>query len=305
LLSWRLTLGTLFIAALFGLSWLDARAAHPGIFLLPLAILLAVVSAGELLAMFRQRGHDPVACVVYAGTLLTILSLAIPKLYSTFSVNFSIGGVGSLVAGFVASCLFAAVVEMARFTEPGKATVNLALSCFAIAYVGGLISFLILSRMFGVGPGGDSGRFGMLVFASLIATVKLSDIGQYTAGRLFGKHKLAPRISPGKTWEGVLGGILFAIIGASAVLLYFAPMIFKSPQGESPPISFAATIVYAIALAAAGLIGDLIESLLKRDAGVKDSSTWLPGFGGVLDLLDSLLVAAPVAYLFWAMHWIG
>jgi phosphatidate cytidylyltransferase len=192
--------------------------------------------------------------------------------------------------------LLAAVVEMIRFAEPGKATVNLALTCFAIAYVGGLICFLILLRMFGAGPSGDAGQVGMLAFVSLVATVKMSDIGQYTAGRLFGKHKLAPRISPGKTWEGVLGGIALACVGAW-ITFHFAP---ASLDRALPRIA-----AYAVALAVAGIIGDLAESLLKRDAGVKDSSTWLPGFGGVLDLLDSLLVAAPVAYLFWAHHWIG
>jgi phosphatidate cytidylyltransferase len=133
----------------------------------------------------------------------------------------------------------------------------------------------------------------MVALASLIATVKMSDTGQYFVGRAFGRHKLAPRVSPGKTWEGVLGGVLFAVIGAGLAFWF------------SGRFDLVGVICYAFALAPAGIIGDLAESLLKRDVGVKDSSTWMPGFGGVLDMLDSLLVAAPVAYLFWALGWVG
>jgi phosphatidate cytidylyltransferase len=122
----------------------------------------------------------------------------------------------------------------------------------------------------------------------------MSDTGQYFVGRKFGRHKLAPRISPGKTWEGVAGGAAFAI--ATACLVFHL-------SGRST--GFFATIFYALSLAAAGIVGDLSESMIKRDAGLKDSSTWMPGFGGVLDMLDSLLVAGPVAYLFWALGWVG
>jgi phosphatidate cytidylyltransferase len=149
------------------------------------------------------------------------------------------------------------------------------------------------------------GRFGMLALVSLIATVKMSDTGQYFVGRLIGRHKLAPLVSPGKTWEGAIGGFIFAIGTAWLIFAWAAPRMVDVPVTSMPlsatPIGGIRITLFALAVAGAGLLGDLAESMLKRDAGVKDSSTWMPGFGGVLDLLDSLFGAAPVAYLFWAL----
>jgi phosphatidate cytidylyltransferase len=285
LLRWRFIFGTVFVAALVGLCWLDAQAAQPGTYLLPLAILLSLLSAGELLVMFRKRGHDPLAWVVYCGALITVLAAGLPSFFPPSGTVNAIGSLSWLALGLAASLLLALVGEMVRFREAASATANLALSFFAVAYVGGLLGFLVQLRL-----------HGMFALLSMITVVKMSDTGQYTAGRLFGKNKLAPRISPGKTWEGAIGGIVFACV-AVWIVFRFAP----APASGS----ILHTVAYAVALAVAGMIGDLAESLFKRDAGVKDSSNWLPGFGGVLDLLDSLLGAAPVAYLFWAMHWIG
>ena len=139
----------------------------------------------------------------------------------------------------------------------------------------------------------------------MIAIVKMSDIGQYTAGRLFGKHKLAPTVSPGKTWEGVVGGVVFALRRGLADDDVRCAGDATGRWDVCGRLRLGDWRLFAVALVAAGIVGDLAESLLKRDAGVKDSSTWMPGFGGVLDLLDSLLGAAPVAYLFWAMGWVG
>jgi phosphatidate cytidylyltransferase len=317
LLIWRLSLGPLFIATLVGLCWLDYRAAWPGVYLLPLAVVLSLLAVGELLAMFRRRAAagQPLPWVVYGGTLITVLMAGAPVWLPPEWSSGAVGRLGWLAIGLVAGLLVAIVGEMWRYESPpippfapGKerfqtATENLALSSLAILYVGGLMGFLVQLRLLDLGGAGIGSNLGMLSLASLVLIVKLSDTGQYTAGRLFGKHKLAPKISPGKTWEGVVGGFVFAVLGAVCTLWLGAAMN-ANIQTWFAPFSIRSVVffvVYPIALAAAGIVGDLAESMLKRDAGVKDSSSWMPGFGGVLDLLDSLLGAAPVAYVFWML----
>jgi phosphatidate cytidylyltransferase len=171
-----------------------------------------------------------------------------------------------------------------------------------ITYVGGLMAFIVQLRLLGGTGTSYDPNVGLLALVSLIATVKMSDTGQYFIGRLIGRHKLAPVVSPGKTWEGAIGGMVFAIGTAWFIFSWAAPRMVVASSGsprltESVPGGIG-IVLFAIAVA----VGDLAESMLKRDAEVKDSSTWLPGFGGVLDLLDSLLLAAPVAYLFWALE---
>jgi phosphatidate cytidylyltransferase len=298
----RLLLGTLFIAALVGLCWLDYRAVRPGVYLLPLAAVLAVLGAGELLAMFRERGNEPRPLVVYGGVLLSVLAAGLTVLAPAWASTTSVNSLGWLAVGLAAALLIAIVGELQHFTSSGTATTNLALTSFAILYAGGLMGFLVQLRLLGGPPSGSDGRWGMLALISLVATVKVSDIGQYTVGRLIGRHKLAPAVSPGKTWEGAVGGVVFAIVAAWVVFHWGTHLIVATTGVTSSPV---AIIAFAVAVAIAGMIGDLAESMLKRDAGVKDSSTWMPGFGGVLDLLDSLLGAAPVAYVYWALGWIG
>jgi phosphatidate cytidylyltransferase len=312
LLSWRLILGTLFVIAFLAVCAFDVHAARPGTFLLPLAVVLSLLSAGELVAMFRARGNAPLAWTIYFGTLLTVLAAGAPAFWPQAAANHDVGNLGWLGLGLAAALSIALIAEMVRFDGSGKATTNIVLALLAIVYAGGLIGFLVELRIIISGiPGSEPARdhhWAMHMFLVTIFTVKISDIGQYAVGRAIGKHKLAPRISPGKTWEGAIGGVLLgSSVGAALILL--ALRTSGSDQGEPSASSFnptvIATILYVVSLCIAGIVGDLAESILKRDAGVKDSSTWLPGFGGVLDLLDSLLGAAPVAYLFWALHWLG
>jgi phosphatidate cytidylyltransferase len=131
----------------------------------------------------------------------------------------------------------------------------------------------------------------MLIFY-LVIVVKSTDTGAYFTGRLLGKHKLFPKISPGKTWEGFVGGLLTAILASCLFSLYTG---FSLGEVDFPLRNAA---VLGLVLALAGVIGDMMESLIKRATGTKDSGSVILGMGGILDVLDSLLVGAPVLYLY-------
>jgi phosphatidate cytidylyltransferase len=154
-----------------------------------------------------------------------------------------------------------------------------------ILYVGWLLSHLVALR------GLDSGR--NWVFFALFITWA-SDTTAFFIGRRFGRHKLAPNISPGKTWEGTIGGIVGAIIMS---ILFFTSTPFHLP------LVYWQAIVLSILVSIFGQVGDLVESLLKRNMGVKDSGRLLPGHGGILDRLDSIIFAGIVVYYYvvWAI----
>jgi phosphatidate cytidylyltransferase len=129
--------------------------------------------------------------------------------------------------------------------------------------------------------------WGPWVLLAFIFTVKGSDIGAYTLGRLFGKHKMCPSISPGKTWEGLAGAALFGILVSLGFSCFCDIM---------PPLW---AIVFGAVFGVLGQAGDLVESMIKRDAASKDSSSSIPGFGGILDVIDSPLATAPIAFAFF------
>lgn len=137
---------------------------------------------------------------------------------------------------------------------------------------------------------------GVPFVLSLLLVVWLADIGAYFAGKAFGKHKLAPSISPGKTWEGAIGGgLAVMIVAALAVITHaFAPTLFSALLDHLGTARAFATLTLLVVFS---VVGDLFESMLKRQAGVKDSSNLLPGHGGVLDRIDALLPVLPLAML--------
>ena len=123
-----------------------------------------------------------------------------------------------------------------------------------------------------------------------VIVTKFSDTGAYAVGSLIGRHQMIPRISPGKTWEG-FGGAIAVSTAASLVFVHFFGR-------QMPCMTALHAVVLGVVLSVAAVIGDLIESLFKREAGVKDSGKLFPGIGGILDLLDSLLFNAPIMYLY-------
>ncbi len=310
MLRWRLLLGTIFIAALIGLCWLDHAISPPGLILLPLALALCVLASQEYLGLLAARsspaapqqpgclarGAQPIAPLVYAGSLAVVLANAIPVFWSTRPDPLDL--LGWPLAAFGLAVLAAFVGEMHRYERPGGVMERLGLTVLGIAYCGLLLAFVVQMRL--LAPDGRIGSWGVAAIASLVIVVKMCDIGAYTFGRLFGRHKMTPVLSPGKTWEGAAGGLAFACLGSWLALNWLAPaMTDLSPR----PVW--GWLGYGVIVGIAGMLGDLAESLIKRDVGRKDSSTWMPGFGGVLDLLDSILFAAPVAFICWKLGLAG
>ena len=192
---------------------------------------------------------------------------------------------------FLSLFMIAFLYEMAIFTGPNRITERIALTLFAFAYLGLLPSFLLQMRWLS-GSSEEAVDRSVMAFALTIFVPKCSDIGAYftgkfLTGRLLGRHPMTPLLSPKKTWQGLTGGLL-AAIGTAIGLNQLSPII---PGGTLGAAGFGLTVGLA------GVFGDLAESLIKRDSGSKDASKTLPGFGGILDVSDSILFAAPVAYL--------
>jgi phosphatidate cytidylyltransferase len=135
----------------------------------------------------------------------------------------------------------------------------------------------------------DTGR--MLIFYSVVV-IKITDVGAYFTGRLLGRHKMFPRVSPGKTWEGFAGGIVWAV-AASMIFCYFSGSVLGMIR-----LPMMHAVILGFILALSGVVGDLFESLMKRAAGAKDSGTKVPGMGGLMDVFDSLLFGVPVLYVY-------
>lgn len=306
-LLWRFILGAILIAALAGLCWADARLAHPLWVLLPVAVGLSVLAADELCSLAGERGLRPQRATTLLATAAIVASSGVvvywPLSGEPYPAGCPIGALGWPLSTAAAALMLAFVVEMRRYRAPGESIANLAAAALSFIYVGVFMSLLVQLRMLGSTIGSTIGRAaegatgkgngigGLLPLVSLVAVVKACDIGAYTFGRLFGRHKMSPVISPGKTLEGAGGGIVLAC-AASYLSLWL--------MGSAEATRGVGWLVYGVVVGVAGIFGDLAESLLKRDAGRKDSSRWMPGFGGVLDILDSILFAAPAAYLLWA-----
>lgn len=269
---WALVLG-----ALFSGNLLVADLA-----LLAVVAVITVFALLEFCDLVQRRG---IACfrsyavatgVLFVSAVWLAETGLLSDKVSPLVVNLALGG--SIVIGLFVRRLF--WTDM----ENGLAAVGGTL--LALVYIPWLLGFL-MSVYF---HSEDNGSWWLLYF---ILVTKASDMGAYSVGSLIGRHKMIPRVSPGKTWEG-LGGALAVSTGASLAFAHFA-------HDRLVGMTFSHALILGLLLGGGAVVGDLVESLFKREAGVKDSGAYFPGIGGVLDLVDSLLFNAPImfAYLVW------
>lgn len=252
----------------------EGRTLPPGIVVAPVVLVLSALAARELARILRDAG-------IVASTGLTSGVAMVGVILAAF-VPVSFNGVtgASLVSFAVGLVLVGAMVHYGRHRKVDG----------MIAATGGaLLSFCLLGLMLGfIVTLRREHEVWVLLWVLLVT--KASDIGAYTLGHAIGRRKLIAWVSPGKTWEGLLGAVFFAAMlgaGGSALLRY---------SGVHGMPGVMASAALGAMFAGLGHVGDLVVSVLKRDAGVKDSGVSVPGFGGVLDVIDSLLLVPPVAY---------
>ena len=249
---------------------------------LAILLFLAVTGLAEFYGLVEKRD---MVCFKRWGILGGILLILGTFLNVTGKIGTS--GQPARVNDFETSFLILFVLGLClcQFFSRSNTAGILAISTtlFGLMYVPWLLNFIQKINFF---PRAE-GNYYLLYF---ILITKFSDTGAYVAGSLFGRHKMIPRVSPGKTWEGFAGALL---ISAAASLLFVAGF-----RTHLTGMNYAHALVLGLLLGLAAVIGDLIESLFKREAGVKDSGRFFPGIGGMLDLLDSLLFNAPIMYLY-------
>jgi len=294
-LAHRLTLGPILALLVVAAAWLDERLAAvaapawwppsyaedgslpPALIVAPAVIAIALLATRELTRICRLKGLGGAGWLNAAAALAPLLAITLAS---------ESGAEALATAGVVV--LLLAFGQAAWDRDPAGAAAGAGAALLSFAYLGLLPSFLILIRF-------EQSAWTLIV---VLAAVKSCDIGAYFAGRALGRRKLIVWLSPGKTWEGLIGGVVTsALVGA------VAGAVASTESGAAVlrlDLDVWSGLVLGSSLGLIGQAGDLIASLLKRDAGVKDASRMLPGFGGVLDVLDSPLLAAPVA--FWTLR---
>ncbi|MBI4581704.1 MAG: phosphatidate cytidylyltransferase [Planctomycetes bacterium] len=304
----RLVFGSLMIAAVIGTVVLDVWLSTPGgvgqaAGCLPMAglpvtlllTLLVVLGTFEMGRVCRAGGYLPAtlwAAFVAAGLVLAPwveMQARVGRANPLFDTT--LRQLSPTVVWLAGGILGAALVMLARRTTE-RALGNIAVTVLMFAYLGLLGSFLIRIRC--LSPGLE----GALLAAYVVLTIKSGDIGAYLTGMAIGRHKLAPWVSPAKTVEGAAGAVLLAVVVALAGMAAWPELV----GGVHGPLTTSQAIVFGIVMAVVGHLGDLVESAIKRDVRVKDSGYLVPAFGGLLDLLDSPLFAAPAAWAaltFW------
>ena len=237
--------------------------------------VICVLTAGGLYEFFYMVKKKDVPIYDYTGMFIGLL---IPiSIFTKFELTKN-WELLFIVVGF----LLILVLQFLR-RDTKNAILGLSTTLFGVLYVAWFFSFLVKIRL--LLPSVD----GTKLLAFILLVTKSSDIGAYMVGSRFGKHLLMPKVSPNKTMEGFLGALVFSS-GVAFACQSFLPSSLALPVWQ--------VMAIGMAIGMLGQIGDLSESLIKRDCGVKDSGKLMPGLGGILDMIDSLLFSAPAFYLY-------
>jgi phosphatidate cytidylyltransferase len=255
-----------------------------GIFIL-LIFVLAMAGLAEFYGLAEKRG---LACFKWCGLFGGALLMVGTFLNVTGHLGTSNGSparVNDFETGFLILFVLGLCVRQLASKSNASGITAIATTLFGLMYVPWLLNFIQKINFF---PGLDgNGKYFVLYF---ILITKFSDMGAYLTGSLIGRHKMIPRISPGKTWEGFGGAIFLSTLSSLVFVHFLGDKMFG--------MNWIHAIILGVVLSSTAVVGDLIESLFKREAGLKDSGNFFPGIGGILDLLDSLLFNAPIMYLY-------
>jgi phosphatidate cytidylyltransferase len=229
-----------------------------------------------------------------------MLAGMIPMLWPLFGKSYpatcSLGPLGWPLAASVIAQVGCFAWFMPRYAGGTSVLERAVTSGWVAVYFGVGFAFWVALRQTG------SGTWGLTLVVGMIVVTKFTDAGAYFSGRTFGRTKLCPAVSPGKTVEGLIGG---AIVGVVVSVLYFQTFVDWLYGASQANRHWLGPVVLGIALTLAGLVGDLLESVVKRETEFKDSSHFLPGLGGLWDVTDSLLPAGVVGYLIVAADLLG
>ena len=288
------------LAALFGLLYVDnfverhtqgmvIDKGHPyglgGTGILVLMLIVVPLGIHELATMFAAEQVRPYRIFASGGAALLLVHGFLTQ-FDWFQPVAT-----STLAFLVVFVMLAAALRRAWLKQTQDAIHAMAGTVLAMLYLGGLAWFLMALRVKHAFHRDGSVRFegSTFVVLMILLVVKFTDIGAYFGGKAFGKTKLIPWLSPGKTWEG----LLFGLITAGAMGALCTHWIDRLHWNYG--------VIFGVVIGGIGQFGDLLESLMKRDAEVKDSGKLIPGFGGILDVIDSPLLAAPFAYLMFSL----
>lgn len=292
----------LITAAFATLAWADwtgLGGAPPAWWLLPVAVVLAVGSADEMVRLFAAREIMLPGWLLRPAVVAVVLSAAAgaQAFAASASASSPVAAMGWPAVTVIFMSIVVFLVEIATYTPRGAAIDRLTAGIFTIVFLGLPLACIVSLRLLcmeNIGPEQTGrGHVGMLPLVSLVAVAKAGDIAAYVGGTLFGRHRMTPTLSPGKTWEGAAASLAGSSAAAWIVLERFGGSATAGPWGG--------WLVFGLCVGLAAMVGDLAESLFKRECGAKDSGRSLGGLGGFLDLVDSLLFAAPVAWLLWVL----